>query len=172
MRALLAALLLAGCAGGPSPGTVAGPVGEPQGPAREQVHWIPLTQDDGGTVLIEGRTCRPAGDRPARVVVIAHGSPPLASARPGMTLTACSHEAVQWFTARGYLVVLSLRRGYGATGGAYRESSSGCSVDVYAHSARVGQPPEQQLPAGEPRGRCGRAGADVHDPDALGVHRK
>ena len=40
----------------------------------------------------------PATPGPARLVVIVHGSPPLASARPGMTLTSCGAEAVRWFT--------------------------------------------------------------------------
>ena len=69
-------------------------------------------------------------------MVIAHGSPPVASPRPQMQLTSCNSEAVQWFTSRGNLVVLSLRRGYGGTGGAFAESSTPCSTENYVRSAQ------------------------------------
>lgn len=137
MRAVLlvAALALGACAaqvpaGGP------GPVGQAEDNGRQQTHHIPVTQADGSQILLLGRTCRPDGNAPARVVVIAHGSPPVASARPRMQLTACNSEAVRWFTSRGNLVVLALRRGYGGTGGAYVEDSTPCTVDNYVRIAK------------------------------------
>ena len=77
------------------------------------------------------------GDRPARVVLINHGSPPHAEVRPTMQPAKCESEAVQWFLARGYLVVIGMRRGYGATGG-YRAEAIGtaCSAEGYANAAR------------------------------------
>src|SRR5437588_11750381 len=52
-----------------------GPVGTPEGVWREQIHWVPL--DIAGTrYLLYTRVCRPPGEAPARVVVIAHGLPP------------------------------------------------------------------------------------------------
>lgn len=97
---------------------------------------IPMQQADGSSRLLLGRVCRPAGEGPARVVVIAHGSPPLASARPEMTLTRCDAEAPRWFLSRGYTVVFALRRGYGGTGGAYAEGNAGCSTEAFAHAGR------------------------------------
>lgn len=75
---------------------------------------------------LAGRLCRPAGDGPATLVVIAHGSPPNASSRPGMALHDCGDEAAQWFLTRGYAVAFALRRGYGATGGAWAENYGAC----------------------------------------------
>ena len=135
MRALplLAALALSACASPPLSGTP-GPVGQAEG--RQQTHYIPATAEDGSQVMLLGRVCRPEGTAPARVVVIAHGSPAIASRRPQMQLTACNSEAVQWFTNRGYLVVLSLRRGYGGTGGADAEQIGPCTIASYVRAAR------------------------------------
>lgn len=76
---------------------------------------------------LAGRLCRPAGNEPATLVVIAHGSPPNASSRPGMALHDCGDEAAQWFVGRGYAVVFALRRGYGTTGGAWAENYGSCN---------------------------------------------
>jgi dienelactone hydrolase len=130
-------LILPVACGPTAPPPKAGPIDTPQGEWREQSHFIPLTQDDGAQMLLAARVCRPKSEAPARVVVIAHGTPPLASARATMRLAACENEAVRWFLNRGDLVVLSLRRGYGATGGPYVESSAECSVDAYARAARM-----------------------------------
>lgn len=47
-------------------------------------------------------------------------------------LAGCDSEAVSWFTARHYAVVLVLRLGYGATGGPWTESYEGCEhADYY-----------------------------------------
>ena len=129
---VLLAVLAAGCAVTPA-ATVPGPVGAA---APEQTHMIPARNVDGSPLLLLGRVCRPAGAGPARVVVIAHGAPPVASARPTMQLTRCDSEAARWFLDRGMMVVFSLRRGYGGTGGAYAEDSADCSVAGYERAAR------------------------------------
>jgi dienelactone hydrolase len=128
--------LLAACQG-PSQIATTGAIGLPEGPWREQTHLIPFKQDDGLQGVLAGRVCRPTGDAPARVVVIAHGSPPVARERLTTRLASCSSEAVSWFLSRGYMVVLSLRRGYGSTAGQYVEGAEDCSVDAYERSARI-----------------------------------
>ncbi len=122
--ALVAALLGQGaCA--------AGPGGEA---AREQLHSIPLIDAAGQTLRLQARVCRPAGDAPGRLVVINHGSPPNAAERPRMQLGACDQEAAQWFLSRGYVVAFALRRGYGATGGAWAEGYGNCAEADYARA--------------------------------------
>jgi dienelactone hydrolase len=102
-----------------------GPDGNPEGPWRMQIHWVPL--DVGGIrYLLHARVCRPPGEAPARVVVIAHGSPPDAGARPGMKPVSCDSEAARWFLDRGFAVIASMRRGYGATGGYWAEGAGKC----------------------------------------------
>jgi pimeloyl-ACP methyl ester carboxylesterase len=114
-----------------------GPVGQPAGAWREQIHWVPMRDGNGVEHLLYTRICRPPGDAPARVVLINHGSPPNPSARPGMLPMSCDIEPVQWFLARGYMVVQGMRRGYGPTGGAWAEGyGSACSADGYADAGR------------------------------------
>jgi dienelactone hydrolase len=95
-----------------------GPVGAPDGIWRAQIHWIPMTDADGGQHLLQARICRPTGDTPARVVVIAHDTfPNNHNAKVGR----CEAEAMRWFLDRGFIVVMALRRGYGSTGGDWAE---------------------------------------------------
>src|SRR5260370_26486159 len=82
----------------------------------------------------QARVCRPAGEAAGRVVVIAHGSPPSADARPGMNPLACDSEAARWFLERGFVVIAAMRRGYGATGGYWVEGSGKCPDVDYARS--------------------------------------
>ncbi|HTW38046.1 MAG TPA: prolyl oligopeptidase family serine peptidase [Steroidobacteraceae bacterium] len=88
--------------------------------------------DGGSRILV--RVCRPATDAPAPLVVINHGSPPDAAARPRMQVGRCDQEAAQWFLRRGYVVAFPLRRGYGATGGEWAESYGGCHRADYFHA--------------------------------------
>jgi dienelactone hydrolase len=130
MRFPLSLVLMVAAVVGAQAQQLPGPVGEPQGVWREQIHWVPL--DIAGTrYLLYTRICRPAGEVPARVVVIAHGSPPLASARPGMKPVACDGEAARGFLERGFVVVAAMRRGYGETGGAWVEGAARCDGADY-----------------------------------------
>lgn len=100
-----------------------------------EIFIAPVTAADGIVTQMQASLCRPAVSRgAARLVVIAHGSPPRASARPRMTLIPCESEAVRWFTGRRYAVAVFLRRGYGATGGDWAEGSGRCSRVDYVHS--------------------------------------
>lgn len=95
-----------------------GKVGNPEGIWREQIHWIPMIDATGNQHLLQARICRPPGDAPSRFVVIAHGTfPNNRNAVPGR----CEAEAARWFLDRSFVVVMALRRGYGATGGDWAE---------------------------------------------------
>ena len=100
--------------------------------AREQLYSIPVIDAGGQTAQLRARVCRPVGDVPGRLVVINHGSPPNAAARLRMQLGTCDQEAAQWFLGRGYVVAFALRRGYGATGGAWAEGYGRCTEADYA----------------------------------------
>lgn len=102
--------------------------------SRAQVVQIPVIDAAGQTTELQGRVCRPAGDSPARLVVINHGSPSDAAARPLMQLGRCDSEAARWFLDRGYVVVFALRRGYGTTGGSWAEGYSGCRQPNYVEA--------------------------------------
>jgi pimeloyl-ACP methyl ester carboxylesterase len=130
---LLAGLLLAPARAAEQPG----PVGEPDGLWRAQIHFVPAEDARGRTVLLYTRICRPLGDQPARVVLINHGKP--ADDRVGTVQPqSCSNEAVQWFLTRGYLVVAGVRRGYGRSSGDLAEATGGCSANELVNGAREG----------------------------------
>lgn len=93
-----------------------------------------MRDDDGSSIALAARVCRPAGNAPARVVIINHGSPVRSDARPRMQLEECDSEASQWFLQRGYIVVYALRRGYGDTGGNWAETYGGCRNPDYVHA--------------------------------------
>ncbi len=129
--AILAALLaLAGCAtpaGLSSAGSSA--------TASSEDFEVPVTDAAGAQPRLQARLCHPdrpsPAGAPARLVVVAHGSPPNPDARPRMTLGRCGDEAARWFTSRGYAVAFALRRGYGATGGAWAEGYGHCAEADY-----------------------------------------
>jgi len=101
-------------------------IGVAQAAVRQMDFTVPVNDADGQHMQ-PARVCRPASDAPARLVLINHGSPPSASARPTMTLGTCDAESTRWFLDRGYVVGFILRRGYGATGGTWAENQGGCS---------------------------------------------
>ena len=91
---------------------------------REQEWRIPAA---GGSPLMVATVFRPPGNARAPLAVINHGSPDKSAARPTMSrpqFTALS----TYFVSRGYVVVLPLRRGYGATGGRWAEDYGRCDT--------------------------------------------
>ena len=82
------------------------------------------------------RIYRPGAPGPAPLVVINHGSPGDAAARPTMRPYACGSEAVRWFTERGFIAAIPMRRGYGRTGGPWAEGFGGCGSGDYGPAGR------------------------------------
>ncbi|MBU8540291.1 alpha/beta hydrolase family protein [Falsiroseomonas tokyonensis] len=85
---------------------------------------------------IPARLCRPDVGGPVPLAVINHGSPANAAGRAGMAPQPCSAEAVRWFLARGFAVLLPLRRGYGAEGGLWAEGYGACASPDFAAGGR------------------------------------
>lgn len=93
---------------------------------QEQIVKLP---GPGGSTLV-ARVMRPAGEARQPLVVINHGSPADSSQRAKMEpprFTALS----SWFLARGYVVALPLRRGYGESGGSWAEAYGRCDAPDY-----------------------------------------
>jgi dienelactone hydrolase len=109
-----------------------GPKGAAEGPWRRQIHWIPsLAEKPQGWVLVT-QICRPAAEKfpdstPAPLMVLNHGSPANSGQRPTMKPYACDSEPAAWFLARGYVVAMPMRRGYGETSGPWLEEYGRCS---------------------------------------------
>jgi dienelactone hydrolase len=122
MRWWFALVLIFAWAGIPQAQQMPGPGGEAEGPFRRQIHWVPL-DISGSRSLLNTVICRPPGETPARVAVIAHGT---ADNRPAVRPPNCDREWARWFLDRGFIVVYTLRRGYGPTGGYYAEDIGRC----------------------------------------------
>ena len=60
-------------------------------------------------------------------MLLTHGSPANSGQRPAMKPYACDSEAAAWFLARGYVVAMPMRRGYGETSGSWMEEYGRCS---------------------------------------------
>ena len=127
----IAALALVLCLAVPAAAQNApGPVGTPQGQWRAQTYWIPMN-DNGVPRLLYARLCRPLGETPARVMIFAHGTPADVARRVSVGPPSCDSEAFRWFLQRGYAVLASVRRGFGATGGPYAEYGGPCDHENF-----------------------------------------
>lgn len=106
------------------------------GAPTDETVWVPYTDANGTAYQLFAQVCRPNQPGSARVVVIAHGSPANASARPTMKPLACDSETVNWFLQRGYMVVYTMRTGYGRTGGPYAEGIGHCDASEFVDAGR------------------------------------
>lgn len=100
---------------------------------REQVVHIPAA----GGVSMVATVIRPPGEDKKPVVVINHGSPADASQRSKMVAPRYNGLS-SWFSSRGYVVVLPLRRGYGETGGLWAETYGSCQSPDYFNAGLQG----------------------------------
>ncbi len=73
---------------------------------------------------------RPEGEGPYGAVVLNHGTPGSASGRAKETSELLLNPATV-FARRGYVVVMPLRRGFGATGGEFAEDPGTCANPDY-----------------------------------------
>jgi dienelactone hydrolase len=103
-----------------------GPQGSEGNRMREQEWRIP---GPGGSTMA-ATVFRPPGTARAPLVVMNHGS--LASAAERQKWGRPIFGAISsYFVSRGYVVVLPLRRGYGATGGPFAEDYGRCDAPNY-----------------------------------------
>lgn len=101
---------------------------------EEKTYAVPMQAADGTKLELQTRVCMKPSAKAATVVILNHGSPPSPEDRPKMTAYKCDSEVVQWFLSRGYIVMSPLRRGYGATGGAWAEGFGKCDKADFFHA--------------------------------------
>lgn len=94
--------------------------------AQEQIVKLP---GPGGSTLV-ARVMQPPGEARRPLVVINHGSPADGSRRARMEPPRYATLS-SWFLARGYVVALPLRRGYGESGGTWAEGYGRCDTPDY-----------------------------------------
>jgi len=83
-----------------------------------------------GGYTVAATILRPEGPGPFGAVILNHGVPVSDSERAGASSSDLLASAAV-FAQRGYVVVLPLRRGFGATGGEFAEYTGSCSHPDY-----------------------------------------
>jgi dienelactone hydrolase len=76
---------------------------------------------------------RPEGDGPFPLIVLSHGNPPNAFDRSKIGRFRKIAQ-IREFVARGFAVIVPIRRGYGATGGSFAEDTGSCEAPDYEHA--------------------------------------
>jgi dienelactone hydrolase len=84
----------------------------------------------GGKYSLAATILRPEGVGPFGAVILNHGTPGSASGRARESADLLINSAAV-FARRGYVVVLPLRRGFGATGGEFAEDPGTCANPDY-----------------------------------------
>ncbi|HKU46869.1 MAG TPA: prolyl oligopeptidase family serine peptidase [Burkholderiales bacterium] len=88
-----------------------------------------------GGYTIAATILRPAGEGRYGAVVLNHGTPGSASGRARESSELLIHSAAV-FARRGYVVVMPMRRGFGATGGEFAEDPGTCANPDYRKGER------------------------------------
>jgi dienelactone hydrolase len=76
-------------------------------------------------LMLEGTTYRPDGDGPFPLAVLNHGSPRTAADRRNRTRERYPQQSA-WFLARGFAVMVPMRRGYAGSEGDWAEGGGPC----------------------------------------------
>ena len=84
----------------------------------------------GGSYVIAATVLRPEGAGPFGAVVLNHGTPGSRTGRAKESAELLISSAAV-FARRGYVVVMPLRRGFGATGGEFAEDPGTCANPDY-----------------------------------------
>lgn len=84
----------------------------------------------GGEYSLAATILRPPGEGPYGAVVLNHGTPGSASGRARES-SELLMTAAAVFARRGYVVLMPLRRGFGATGGEFAEDPGSCANPDY-----------------------------------------
>ncbi|HZZ11437.1 MAG TPA: alpha/beta fold hydrolase [Paraburkholderia sp.] len=105
---------------------------------HETVVQVPMTEHGffgDHTRDIVATTYMPDGAGPFPLIVLSHGSPP--NARDRIKVGRYRKLAqIREFVHLGYAVIVPIRRGYGATGGAYAESTGACQNPDFESAGR------------------------------------
>ena len=87
-----------------------------------------------GRYEIAATILRPEGAGPFGAVILNHGVPGSEKERLAESAAADFNAAAPVFARRGYVVVMPLRRGFGATGGEFAEDAGSCRKPDYMHA--------------------------------------
>jgi dienelactone hydrolase len=104
--------------------------------AQQEFAAVRLVDEDvripvsNGNYSVAAKILRPDGAGPYGAIVLNHGAAVSAEERRNESPDLLLHTASQ-FARRGYVVVMPLRRGFGATGGEFAEDAGSCRNPDY-----------------------------------------
>ena len=134
IRLLLVALALAGCASASTTGTTTG-AEQLDVSLREEVHSVRVAAADADIVVT---TYRPRGSGPFPWLVMSHGTAPTPAANRTIGRYRSLNPIREW-VRRGYAVIVPVRRGYGASGGAtFGDSYGNCAKHDFRRAGEGG----------------------------------
>lgn len=96
---------------------------------REEIVSVPLPAGMSHAALV-ATIYRPDGAGPFPLLVLSHGNPRNAAARAKMGRYRVLSR-IREFTRRGFVVIVPMRRGFGATGGSWAERHGDCAAPDY-----------------------------------------
>lgn len=96
---------------------------------------LPVLLDDGKAFDLEALVVKPSVSARLPLALITHGSPREGAARRRMSAAQLSFQAEE-LARRGYVAVVVMRRGYGASEGTWAESSGRCDAADHERAAR------------------------------------
>ena len=138
---------------------------------RDRLTQVPVRLavllDDGRALALEALVVKPNVSGRLPLAVITHGTPRESEARRQMSAGHMSFQAEE-LARRGYLAVVVLRRGYGASEGVWAESSGQCDA-ADQRAVQRGQPVAFAQDGGDgPDARAAGQGAELvsveHEP--------
>lgn len=128
-RLACAALVLAATSG-----ALAAPALPREALTQEPIR-LPVLLDDGAAYALEALVVKPSTAGRLPLALITHGSPREGAARRRMSAGHLSFQAEE-LARRGYIAVVVMRRGYGASEGTWAESSGRCEAADHERAAR------------------------------------
>jgi dienelactone hydrolase len=97
---------------------------------------LPVTIDRQ-SLRLEAMEIRPRGAGPFPLAVIAHGKASGETGRRNQSVMGLSAQAAA-FARRGFVAIVAMRRGYGASQGNYSESDGTCEATRYPQASMTG----------------------------------
>jgi dienelactone hydrolase len=135
---LAAACLLANCAPGSDAPDLPDMPPAPASLRTDQVVAIQVTDAIGEVSALTTRICRPVGNGPFPVAIVNHPGAASTDLRRAMAPPGCNSPPSRFFLARGFIVAMPLRRGFGDSGDGWAANPGSCASPDYVQAAVEG----------------------------------
>lgn len=136
LRLLLVLATFGGCGWAQAQSSSPQGTSSPPPPLLRTYFELPVTIDRQ-PLRLEAMEIRPRGPGPFPLAVIAHGKASGETGRRSQSVMGLSAQAAA-FARRGFVAIVAMRRGYGASQGNYSESDGTCEATRYPQASMTG----------------------------------